>query len=121
MARGVSGSGRTYTFRSPVTGEIVSQGQYRRELAAARGTTRYQRVKEIAAVKRELAPNLAGLSARQAGILAAAIVDYRGRIGRFVIGQRVDRRGSSTLPPQIVTLIRSLGANQYPVWRLLYR
>jgi len=70
-------------FRSPITGEQVSQGQYRRDLAETRGMTRYSRVKQIALIKEGLAGRVDGKTSRQIGLLAAALVDAKGYVDQM--------------------------------------
>jgi len=101
---------------------FASQYAYRQFLAAERGfATPAARNKAIAQAKKKLAPRRGELSDAQVGALAAGLADYKHRIGSFVEGLAPADRGSNRLPPEVLSLIRSLGANQYPIWRMLYQ
>ncbi len=121
MARGVRNPARPPIMRrSPITGQLVPQSQYRRELAQSRGfaSTR-QMVKATQAAKREIAPHVT-LPAPQLGRVAAEVAIFRRSLGEYVEGELPSRRASNRLPPSVLNYIRSLGNAQYPIWRELY-
>jgi len=114
-------------WRSPVDGRVVTQGQYRRELAAARGTTRYARVQQIADVKRTITRYTPHLTSRQRGDLAAAIVDERGRWTHIFQNGRgaLPGQGKEAMPERltrhILAMERVNDDNRYNLWRMIYR
>lgn len=99
-----------------------SQYAYRQFLAAERGfATPAARNKAIAAQKRLVSRYPGGLSKEEQGVLAAGLADYQGRIGSHIHGASPETRGSSRLPRELQLLIRRMGADQYPIWRALYK
>jgi len=101
---------------------FASQYAYRQFLAAERGfSSPAARNKAIAAAKRAITPRRGTLTDGEVGVLSAGIADYKGRIGSFVEGIAPSARGSNRLPPEVIAVMRSLGANQYPIWRMLYQ
>jgi hypothetical protein len=101
---------------------FASQYAYRQFLAAERGfASPSARNKAVARAKSEMAKYSTGLTPEQRGVLAAGVADYRNRIGSYIQGLPPDQRGSSRLPNYLQQMIRDLGPNAYPIWRMLYR
>lgn len=100
---------------------FASQYAYRQFLATEKGfATPAARNKAIAAAKRVITPRRGQLTDAQVGVLSAGVADYKKRIGSYVEGAPIDKRGSNRLPAELQSLIRSLGDGQYSIWRMLY-
>jgi hypothetical protein len=101
---------------------FASQYAYRQYLAAEKGfASPAARNKAVKATRDLVRQFPGGLTAEQQGVVAAGLADYRHRIGSFVEGTALAKRTSNRLPRELVILLRSMGGDQYPLWRALYK
>src|SRR5690348_445473 len=99
-----------------------SQYAYRKAIAARAGfTSPAQRAKARQQSKTIIESYTSTLTPEQRGVLAAQIADWAGALGPYREGTPAAERTSGALPPELYLMLRRLGADAYPLWRLLYR